>query len=407
MRKPAALKTLSLSVAGLSFVVSSHALPMGTAMVGGMAQFDHVNFAGDKSTVAKTSGDVRRAKIWVKGNLEDTWSYQLGYDARNNELDNTWVGYNGFDPFWLAFGYIDAPQSLEFWSGYVNDTFMEYAIPVFAFEPPRGIGLYIDGIAAKDMLSYQAAVYVPDIREDSRVTSSTRHSAQGDSSDEWGYAGRVVVRPPLDLGNVFALGASARYEGVASDENINALVGIPGLLGDVSATRGNVLVNSVNPAAGDLKGITVYGLESALLWGSFTGQAEYMKTFWDGRAGASSLSFWGWYAQAAYLLTGEKRAYDDYSGTVGSVESIDHNYGAWEMAARFGYVDLSDNPSNGSFTDTDNKRGKLRDITVGLNWYVNANIKFQANYVYSHADYNTTLSDKYVKAFGFRGQVAF
>jgi len=417
MRTFSKLSTLSVSLAGFGLAAAAHAVPLGSAMVGGLLQADYANFAGDKRNVSKSSGEIRRAKIWVKGDLTDDWSYQVGYDARFSDLDVSWIGYNGFDPFWLALGYIQPMQSLDFTSGPANSTFMEYASVVQALQPPRGIGLYADAEAVNGLVSYQLAVYTPDFREVNVLTQGVadaegvRNTSLGDKSDELGYAARVVLKPQLGLGDVLHLAGSVRYEGVSSSTAMNPIVTSPNMLGKVSTgtggTRNNVLVQSVVPVAGSAKGLTVYGLEAATLWGPLVVQAEFMKMHIDGRSGNSSLSFPGYYAQASYVLTGETRNYDTYAGTIGSVDSINNEYGAWELAFRYGYVDLSDNPSTGYTAST--KRGKQKDYTLGVNWYVTENVRFLADYSLSQADYSsgTGTSDATVKAIGIRGQVDF
>jgi phosphate-selective porin OprO/OprP len=45
------------------------------------------------------------------------------------------------------------------------------------------------------------------------------------------------------------------------------------------------------------------------------------------------------------------------------------------MGVRFGYVDLNDTAIQG---------GRVYDWTVGLNWYLNPNMKVQFNYILEH-----------------------
>jgi phosphate-selective porin OprO/OprP len=137
-----------------------------------------------------------------------------------------------------------------------------------------------------------------------------------------------------------------------------------------------------------------------------------MKNHMNGREGNSSLSFLGYYGQVAYVVTGETRAYDQYTGTVGSVSKIHHPYGAWELAFRFGHVDLSDNPDIGYFPS--DKRGTQNDYTVGINWYVTDNVRFLGNYSVIQARYSEDLEtdggghdEAMVKALGLRAQVDF
>jgi phosphate-selective porin OprO/OprP len=51
--------------------------------------------------------------------------------------------------------------------------------------------------------------------------------------------------------------------------------------------------------------------------------------------------------------------------------------GAWELAARWLYLDLTDRQIQG---------GELQDLTVGLNWYVNPYCKCVFNYIHSWAE---------------------
>lgn len=415
MRSISKLNLLGLSFAGFGLATAAHAVPLGSAEVGGLFQADFASFAGDKSGVSRTSGDIRRGDIWIKGDLNKDWSYQLGYDARYTRLNTSWLGYAGFDPFWLAMGLINAPQSLEYWSGPVNTTFMEYASAVQAFQPPRGVGLYADGSAVQQMISYQAAVYVPNYETADVLTDGYAY-AQGITTEEFGSDSDAVsgaVRATLNQHSMLGLketlhfGASIRYDGVSSTQDLNPFVTTPNALGKANASANNVLVASVNPTAGDVKSVNTYGLEAAGIWGPFLLQGEFLKTHLNGRGGNSSLSFLGWYGQAAYILTGEHRSYDKYTGTVGSVNAINNPYGSWELAFRYGYVDLSDNPEVGYLPS--DKRGRQRDYTLGLNWYVTPNVRFLADYSIAQADYSGEVEDDdvNVKVLAVRAQIDF
>ena len=89
--------------------------------------------------------------------------------------------------------------------------------------------------------------------------------------------------------------------------------------------------------------------------------------------------FWGAYVQASYFLTGEHRPYKTSNGTFDKVKPL-KNYGkeggpgAWELAARYSYLNLNDAGVDG---------GRLRDLTLGLNWYLNPNLRIMWNYIFA------------------------
>jgi len=79
----------------------------------------------------------------------------------------------------------------------------------------------------------------------------------------------------------------------------------------------------------------------------------------------------GGYVQAGYVLTGESRSYDVGSGTIGRPKPMSEK-GAWELGARYDFINLNKNGMTG---------GKQHNVTVGLNWWANNNVRISTNYV--------------------------
>jgi phosphate-selective porin OprO/OprP len=141
--------------------------------------------------------------------------------------------------------------------------------------------------------------------------------------------------------------------------------------------------------------------EFAMVFGPFSMQAEYIYAMVHDvenyQTGAplsktqSNASFYGWYAQASYFLTGEHRNYAKtaspatYQETFGRVYP-NHNFdpracglGAWELAFRISQLDVND--FNAGFFG-----GMETDITAGLNWYLNPNVMVKMNFVHAMVD---------------------
>ncbi|MDR3110112.1 MAG: hypothetical protein LBU65_10575 [Planctomycetaceae bacterium] len=146
-----------------------------------------------------------------------------------------------------------------------------------------------------------------------------------------------------------------------------------------------------------------FGLEFAKQNGPFTLQAEAFfnvyenaKT-WSGDTEAAGVDLVrhgrtvsGGYIMARYFLTGDFRKFNANNATWGAA-SLNHNLdlrkicdrnyvywtGAWELAARWSYVDLTDlwNVGNSSVTC-----GDINTLTVGLNWYWSPQARWMFDY---------------------------
>ena len=98
-----------------------------------------------------------------------------------------------------------------------------------------------------------------------------------------------------------------------------------------------------------------------------------------------TLFYSGGYVEVLYFLTGEHRAYIREGGIYDRIiprqdafwikgkdgKPNTHGWGAWQVGLRYNYLNLNDKGING---------GVLNDITLGLNWFLNPNMKLQFNY---------------------------
>jgi phosphate-selective porin OprO and OprP len=78
--------------------------------------------------------------------------------------------------------------------------------------------------------------------------------------------------------------------------------------------------------------------------------------------------------------------------------SVQHGLGAWEVAIRYSQVDLNSGNVEG---------GTLRDLTFGLNWYLDPNCRFLWNYLLIWRDARGNAGDGLTQAFGARFQIEF
>ncbi len=154
----------------------------------------------------------------------------------------------------------------------------------------------------------------------------------------------------------------------------------------------------------------VMGTEFLYILGPLSLQGEYGFNFMNDVQGflsstgaftklksPQSYMFQGGYVQLAYTITGENRSYDKrlgrldsfYFGRQGPYNNawfvrdedgrLNLNFGAWELAARYGRVDLNDGSGAARV-----QGGIMDSVTLGLNWYLNDNLKIMFDYSYDH-----------------------
>ena len=153
--------------------------------------------------------------------------------------------------------------------------------------------------------------------------------------------------------------------------------------------------------------------EFAMVAGPFTLQAEYYASWvHDADTGTATnpkprgtVFLQSAYAEAAYFLTGEHREYNREAGTFGRVvpkERLDWTrrgftgYGAWQLAARYSYLNLAG--ASG---------GVVNDLTLGLNWFLNPNMKVQWNYFLADRQTGGTVGNGLIQGFASRLAIDF
>lgn len=154
--------------------------------------------------------------------------------------------------------------------------------------------------------------------------------------------------------------------------------------------------------------------ELVMVNGSFTLQAEYLvNALQDARLAptdplGNTATYHGGYIQCLYFLTGESDHYNKKTGFFERVKPAENFFlvrnndggncfgrGAWQIGARYNYLDLNDNGLNG---------GILHNGTLGLNWFLNPNSKVQWNYMatYRDAPLPGNTGDGLIQGFGMR-----
>jgi len=408
------------------------------AHFGGRFQWDNVWFT--QSPVLKNPAQFgelqdgeffRRIRIQFDGQAWEVFEWNLEY-----ALEQTTQGISNLDEFWVGIkdlpiigsiraGHNKVPHGFEGDSVSSSKamTFLERSFmgETFFFEN-FATGVWFGNHFLDDHATYSAMVY--------RQDDNFHGNVGADFGDgPYGYTARLTALPIYENeGRCWLhLGASYTYlkaekpdPGLAQPST--ARFRTRPLFRDAIGDFGNGVLpgNSsrlIDTGALPASGSDILGLEAVYVRGPFSLQAEWaFATIYGATVGGRTgdHAFNGGYVQASYFLTGENRAYDRRLGREAS-NYVDGPFtpfwlarrpdgswtsglGAWELAARYNYINLNDG----------NLRGGVADgIEVGLNWYFNPNVKLQFEYIDNLRWHRAGLSAGDVQGFGTRVQIQF
>jgi phosphate-selective porin OprO/OprP len=253
--------------------------------------------------------------------------------------------------------------------------------------------------------------------EDQRVTwalgafkNNTTVFGWNTGDGEWDVTGRLTCLPYYADGgrHMVHLGLGASHRDL--DEG-RARFRARTLLRNGPAPLHTPLLNVL--LAGDDQTIVVP--EFAMNWGPWTVQSEYFAVWVNdtvfpaaGGVNQGTTYYESAYVEVLYFLTGEHRPYSKAGGSGAAFTRVvpnsyffwvrdEHGHpcmspGAWQVGVRYSWIDLNDKSIRG---------GVAEDVTFGVNWYLNPNLKFQWNYTVADRNLNGP-SDGLVHGFGMR-----
>jgi phosphate-selective porin OprO/OprP len=377
-----------------------------------MAGLLHIDYlwigqnAANRATVGDADDvfDFRRARLTARGEAYDVVEYAIGFDfalaGRPSFLDN-WINVKDLPILGnLRAGHYFEPFSLERFTLIRYTTFMERSL-ADTFAPARNLGVMAHNTYGEEE---NGAWFVGWFRSNS-------NNFGDDFSDTGGNAltTRLTWLPYYDLdagGQSFVhLGAGYTYRSADNHELQfqsfpEARAGAPSSTSGIPPFVDTGLISALNDQR--------LGLEFALVRGPLYIQSEYMCSRVD-QIGGPPLFFNGAYAYITYFLTGENHTYNKQSGTLDRVFPFENFFrvrtndgtqtgmGAWEIAARWSHIDLDSRNIQG---------GRLSDLTLALNWYLNPYTRVHWEYVYAMLD-RAPVGDSFAQTAGMRFDIDF
>jgi phosphate-selective porin OprO/OprP len=333
------------------------------ASLGGRIHFDAYAFDRDLADVTGTT-EFRRARLTLAGKAFG-WDYKVEQDfGAGNNLE-------GLRDVFIAKSALGGKFTIGHFKPYRSMEELTSSNEILMMERPfaSATGLF-NGRQFQQGIGYQRS-------SDSYTAGFTAFNLRGASgtrNEGVGASGRVTFAPINNDNNTLHFGGWASVENQnKGSANLVASANYAGRRGPSQA------IATVTGLSGDQ--VTAYALEAAGSFGPLFFQSEYANSTFEQPLG-NDQDIQTWYVQGAWLLNGGHRVYKSATGVFGAPKVADK--GLWELTARYDFIENED------IAD--------REVTswiVGMNYYVNPNLRFMFNYTKGENEVNGDETAQY------------
>jgi phosphate-selective porin len=411
--------------------------------------YDNVLNAGTQDPMTFTEeygsddyAEVREARLILSGHTKD-WHYHFSYDfADDGQVRDAYVRYQGFGNWaHLTFGRHKTPFSMDGLTSLDEITALERNIVSQAIWTGRQDGISISG--SGERFSYRIGTYEA---EDIGISSNEDTGSM--------QAMRFTGLPVLTRHGSFHIGFSYQslnikdelpdapsslntYDVDSLQDGVSQGTTITGVLTAtydriqaLNAFNSEVRAEEISGGSGrrvdslfwgapiQYDGIRDIGIELAGTVGPVHIQFDYAKRKFENDLSPSDISgltatgptvevnnifddreYDALSLQASWVITGERRSYDAEQGLYRSITPTRRGIGAWELYLRFSAIDTSEdwetptafiNAANNMRVS--NQGSNYESTTIGLNWYINSNMRLNLNFVsVDHEQYACTF----------------
>lgn len=371
---------------------------------GGRINADWVNWANDSQFIGQNNYvEFRRLRLFAAGEGYGVYDYKLELefapevelqaDVVDNHVDLGGFGVELKDAYigildlprlgYVRLGHFKTPIGLEELTSSKYITFLERSL-AHRLVPGRELGIAAMNHSADENITWVYGAFFDTMSESSHVIDDNNQGVRLATRATWTpfydslSQGRNLIhtglgycytRPrrrddPLAPGSVFRpVEFDARPEIHRGDHMIDT--------GDVNCQQYQLL-----------------DAEFAWVRGPLSVQSEVVWAHLD-VLGDADKELRGAYAFVSYFLTGEHRVYDRQRARFTRVKPFENfwmvrtpcgtraGWGAWEVAARWSYLD---------FCDVEGQR--LHDLTLGCNWYWNPHARMMFNWIHPFAHHS-------------------
>lgn len=306
----------------------------------------------------------RRLRPFVSGKIVKDFEYKLEaeFSGSTPELKDAFLRLDAIPHAGdLTVGHFKEPFSLDELTSLTNLTFLEPDLGN-VFVPARSFGVMLNNSEFDNRMTWAGGVF---------RSLGEPWADPIEQGNAYAATGRVTCLPYYEQGGAKLVHLGLDYSFRLPQDPI------------LYKQRPEAHFTDYFTNTGWMDAQQVHLLDGEWVWqnGPFSMQGEYISA----AVRDSSLDnpyFNSAYVQASYFLTGEHRPYDTHTGIFTPILpkkdflAPGGGLGAWEVAARYSFLDLEAGGLPTSAND-------VQDFTLGLNWYLTANLRIGMNYIRS------------------------
>jgi len=367
---------ISLGASGFNFSSGDSNF---VAQLHGLVQFDSRSFFNDGGVNGNDGFLLRRARPIFSGTVFHDFDYQFTPDFGGStvQIQDAYLNYRYRPEFQVQAGKFKSPVGLEQLQSDPVTSFNERSLAT-ALVPNRDLGLDLHGDLFGGVASYAVGVFngAPDYS-----STTTNASFQDDKA----FVGRVFFQPwkNTDVNALRGLGFGVAGSYEANHPNTNSATGLtPGYVTD-GQQKFFAYSSGVNASGAQWR----FSPQAYYYYGPFGLLTEYVVSDQQVKKAAShaDLQNRAWEISGSWLLTGEDAAYAGVS-PLHPFDPRNNQWGAWQLVARYGELDVDKNAFADGFADPKKYASGARAWSVGLNWFLNKNIR--ANLSFSRTTFS-------------------
>jgi phosphate-selective porin OprO/OprP len=326
----------------------------------GYLQLDHRAFSGDG--VPPNNFVVRRARFGFQGNYGTHYDYAMLIDfaaANNIVIRDFYINVKYRPELQFQFGQFKEPFAQELLTAATNLDFVERSLASLLYPSPtafRSPGAAVHGDISGGVVQYWVGAF------------NGKGVLTNNTTSEPEVIGRLRFYPWKKTNGLLqglAFGGAVghgRTRGLSSESSFSGA--LPnGVFTFFSSTRINGPVERYNGELTWTKG-------RAALRAEYNQLNQFRRSLGVGFTDLAGVVGKGYYAQATYLLTGEKRPENGQPKPRHPFLTGEHGIGAWELKFRYSNLQAA----------AGKQENRVDEFSAGINWYPTAFVRYMIDF---------------------------